>query len=39
VTLEFVASAPGTFPILCSEYCGEGHEDMRGTLVVKAKAK
>lgn len=39
VTIEFVASAPGTFPILCSEYCGEGHEDMRGTLVVKAKAK
>ena len=39
VTIDFVASTPGTFPILCSEYCGDGHEDMRGTLVVRAKAK
>ena len=39
VTIEFVASTPGTFPILCSEYCGKGHEDMKGTLVVQAKAK
>jgi cytochrome c oxidase subunit II len=37
VTIEFVASAPGTFPILCSEYCGKGHEDMKGTLVVKVR--
>jgi len=37
VTIEFVASAAGEFPILCSEYCGEGHEDMKGTLVVVAK--
>lgn len=37
VTIEFVASAAGEFPILCSEYCGEGHEDMKGTLVVSAK--
>ena len=39
VTIDFVASAPGTFPILCSEECGDGHENMTGTLVVRAKAK
>jgi heme/copper-type cytochrome/quinol oxidase subunit 2 len=39
VTIDFVASAAGTFPILCSEYCGDGHEDMTGTLVVRAKSK
>ncbi len=37
VTIEFVASATGEFPILCSEYCGDGHEDMKGMLVVIAK--
>lgn len=39
VTVDFVASAPGTYEILCSEECGEGHEAMSGSLVVKAKAK
>ena len=39
VVIEFVASAPGKFPILCSEYCGDGHEEMTGTLVVLAKPK
>ena len=39
VTIEFVAAAPGEFPILCSEYCGDGHEDMKGMLVVAAKSK
>lgn len=39
ITIEFVASTPGTFPILCSEYCGNGHKDMTGTLVVQAKPK
>jgi cytochrome c oxidase subunit 2 len=39
VNIEFVASTPGTFEILCSEECGEGHDAMAGTLVVKAKAK
>jgi cytochrome c oxidase subunit 2 len=39
VTIDFIASAPGTFPILCSEHCGEGHEEMTGTLVVRAKPK
>jgi len=39
VTIDFVASTPGTFPILCSEYCGTGHKDMTGTLTVRAKPK
>jgi len=37
VTIEFVATAVGEFPILCSEYCGDGHEDMKGMLIVVAK--
>lgn len=39
ITIDFVAASAGEFPILCSEWCGNGHEDMTGTLVVKAKAK
>jgi cytochrome c oxidase subunit 2 len=38
VTIEFTASEAGTFPILCSLFCGDGHSDMKGTLVVSAKA-
>ena len=34
VVIEFTAKEAGEFPILCSEYCGEGHEDMKGQLVV-----
>jgi cytochrome c oxidase subunit 2 len=37
VTIDFVPSSAGEFPILCSEYCGDGHEDMKGMLVVAAK--
>lgn len=37
ITIDFVASAVGEFPLLCSEYCGNGHEDMKGLLVVAAK--
>ena len=37
VAIEFVASAVGEFRILCSEYCGDGHDDMKGMLVVLAK--
>jgi cytochrome c oxidase subunit 2 len=37
VTIEFVANAPGQFPILCSEFCGNDHDDMKGMLVVEAK--
>jgi cytochrome c oxidase subunit 2 len=39
VAIDFVASQPGEFPILCSLYCGEGHEEMKGVLVVKARAQ
>ena len=37
VVIEFVARDVGRFPIVCSAYCGEGHEDMKGTLVVQAR--
>ena len=36
VDVEFVASAAGTYEVLCTEDCGKGHDDMVGTLVVKA---
>ena len=36
VRIEFTAPAPGRYPIVCSEYCGASHEDMKGTLVVRA---
>ena len=39
ITIEFVAKEAGEFPIMCSEYCGDGHEDMKGMLVVAAKSK
>ena len=38
VTIEFVATAAGEFPILRSEYCGGDHDDMKGMLVVSAKS-
>ncbi len=34
VPIEFTASEAGRFPILCSEYCGDKHDDMQGMLVV-----
>jgi cytochrome c oxidase subunit 2 len=37
VTIEFTADAVGRFPILCSVYCGDGHDDMKGALVVNAR--
>ena len=37
VTIEFTASAAGEFEIACSEFCGKGHEDMRGKLIVRAR--
>jgi cytochrome c oxidase subunit 2 len=36
VRIEFTAPAPGRYPIVCSEYCGANHEDMKGALVVRA---
>ena len=38
VAIEFVATAACEVPILCSEYCGDGHESMKGMLVVAAKS-
>jgi cytochrome c oxidase subunit II len=37
VAIEFTAPAPGRYPILCSEFCGDGHEEMKGTLIVTAR--
>lgn len=37
VVIEFTANAVGDFEILCSEYCGKGHEEMKGRLVVRAR--
>jgi cytochrome c oxidase subunit 2 len=39
VTVEFVADQAGTFAFTCSEYCGTGHSEMKGTLVVRAKGQ
>ena len=36
VAIEFTASEAGKFPILCSAFCGDGHGDMKGMLVVAA---
>ena len=38
VTIDFTATSEGTFPILCSEYCGKGHTDMTGALIVRSVA-
>ena len=37
VSVDFTADEAGRFPFLCSEYCGDGHDDMKGVLVVVAK--
>ena len=36
VAIEFTAPEEGRYPILCSEYCGDAHDQMKGTLVVLA---
>lgn len=36
VVINFTAKEPGRFPIMCSEYCGDDHDKMQGTLVVVA---
>ena len=33
-TLQFVPDRAGTFTFVCDVFCGSGHEDMSGTLVV-----
>ena len=37
VVINFTPTTTGEFPIMCSEYCGDGHDDMRGMLVVQAR--
>ena len=37
VVIDFTPKGVGEYPILCSEYCGEGHGDMKGMLVVAAR--
>jgi cytochrome c oxidase subunit 2 len=34
-TVEFTADQAGTFPFVCSRFCGLGHSKMRGKLVVE----
>ncbi len=36
VTIDFTPTTEGRFPILCSEYCGNQHNEMTGTLIVRA---
>ena len=33
--VEFVADQAGTFSFFCSVFCGSGHSDMQGTLIVE----
>lgn len=37
VTIEFTPDVAGEFPILCTGFCGDGHEEMKGRLIVKAR--
>ena len=34
--LEFTADKAGSFTFLCDVFCGSGHEEMSGTLIVSA---
>ena len=33
VTIEFVAPAPGQYDIVCSKFCGHGHDEMKALLI------
>lgn len=33
--IEFIANKTGTFTFVCSVFCGSGHSDMIGQLIVK----
>lgn len=35
VTVEFIADRSGSFKMICSVFCGEGHFEMKGDIVVK----
>jgi heme/copper-type cytochrome/quinol oxidase subunit 2 len=34
-TLEFVADKSGNFTFYCNVFCGSGHRDMKGMLIVE----
>lgn len=38
VIIEFTANEAGRFPVICSAFCGDGHGDMKGVLIVQARA-
>ena len=33
-TVQFVADKKGTYTFFCNVYCGSGHSEMKGTLIV-----
>lgn len=33
--VEFTADEPGEYQFFCNNFCGQGHSDMRGTLIVE----
>jgi cytochrome c oxidase subunit II len=35
VVIEFTADKVGTFEFFCSTYCGEGHGNMKGKIIVE----
>ena len=37
VIIEFTPKDVGRFPIVCSLFCGDGHEEMKGALIVQAR--
>ncbi|HVN45024.1 MAG TPA: cytochrome c oxidase subunit II [Steroidobacteraceae bacterium] len=37
--LWFTATQPGTFPLLCTQYCGTDHARMGGTVIVMPRAE
>lgn len=34
-TIQFVADKAGTYTFFCSVFCGAGHSEMKGTLIVQ----
>jgi cytochrome c oxidase subunit 2 len=39
VSVEFLATRPGTFRFECSQYCGKGHSRMNGQLIVHPRQR
>jgi len=35
VAIEFIADKEGTFTAFCSVFCGSGHSNMKGKIIVK----